>query len=378
MLRERITSIILSLAAAVTAPVWCCAADFTLVIDAGHGGKDYGAVGKNSYEKNINLAVALQFGELVEKNMSNVKVVYTRDRDVYLTLQERADKANSCNGDLFVSIHTNSVAKSNKNRTKIKGSATYTLGLHRTEENLEVAKRENSVISLESDYTTKYEGFDPESSESYIIFELNQDRHLAQSVEFASLVQNYLVGTAGRADNGVRQAGFLVLARTTMPAALVELDFICNPDQEKFLNSKDGRGKLARALYQALDAYLKANRRGDYAAEGAVPAGSAAKPASRPAPAPAPPADDQASQPAQTQGKTVYRVQFLTSERKLPETSKQFKGLSPVYCYKDKGVYKYTYGETTSEKEAVEIQKKVRKKFKEAFIVTFRDGKRVR
>ena len=376
-LATRPLQIILWLLALLSASAVAGAKPFTLVIDAGHGGKDYGAIGKNSREKDINLAVALQFGELVEKNMKGVRVVYTRSKDVYLTLQERADKANSCGGDLFVSIHTNSVANSNKNRTKIKGCATYTLGLHRTEENLEVAKRENSVIALESDYTTRYEGFDPNSSESYIMFELNQDRHLSQSVEFASLVQDEMVRTAGRANNGVRQAGFLVLARTTMPAVLVELDFICNPEQESFLNSKSGRQKLAKSLYDALDSYLKANKYSDGIPDGkATPDGKAS---AGDVTAPKPQADGGSGKPAaKAEGKTVYRVQFLTSETRLPETSKQFKGLSPVYCYKEKGLYKYTYGEAATLKEATAIQKEVRKKFKEAFVVTFKDGKRVK
>lgn len=338
------------------------ARQFTLVIDAGHGGKDHGAIGKNAREKDINLAVALRFGQLVEENMDSVRVVYTRDRDVFVELQQRANIANAAGGDLFVSVHTNSVAKSNKNRTKVKGAETYTLGLHRTNENLEVAKRENSVISLESDYTSRYEGFDPNSSESYIIFELNQDRHLSQSVSFASMVQQEFVSTAGRTDNGVRQAGFLVLARTAMPAVLVELDFICNPEQESFLSSKKGQNKLGQALYNAFSRYLESIRFNS----SATGAGVTGNP--RPA---------TIERPADTSSPVVYRVQFLTNETKLSETSKRFKGLSPIYCYKHEGRYKYTYGETTDEQEAQKILKRVKKKFKDAFIVAFRDGHRV-
>lgn len=347
-----------SLILCVMISVEASARQFTLVIDAGHGGKDHGALGKNAREKDINLAVALRFGQLVEENLDSVRVIYTRDRDVFVELQERANIANAAGGDLFVSVHTNSVAKSNKNRTKVKGAETYTLGLHRTNENLEVAKRENSVISLESDYTTRYEGFDPNSSESYIIFELNQDKHLSQSVSFASMVQQEFVSTAGRTDNGVRQAGFLVLARTAMPAVLVELDFICNPEQESFLSSKKGQNKLGQALYNAFCRYLESIRFDSSATGSAVRGGRHSTTVAGSSP-------------------TVYRVQFLTNETKLSDKSKQFKGLSPIYCYKHEGRYKYTYGETTDPEEAQEILKKVKKKFKDAFIVAFRDGRRV-
>lgn len=347
---------------------------FKLVIDAGHGGKDYGAIGKNSREKDINLAVALLFGEMVEKKMDNVKVVYTRKKDVYLTLQERADIANSAKGDLFVSIHTNSVAKSNKNRTKINGSATYTLGLHKSDANLEVAMRENSVIALEDDYTTKYEGFDPNSAESYIMFELNQNLHMAQSVDFANYVQNEFVCTAKRKNNGVRQAGFWVLARTSMPAVLVELDFICNPTQEKFMSSKNGQKQFALSLYNALASYLKANNLGEYEKE------SSKDPVEEVVVKDVEPKKDKVTV-VETQNKNsgyVYKIQILTSNKKLSSNSNEFKGLSPVDSYKDKGLYKYTYGEYESEKDALNGLKQIKKKFKQAFIVEFKDGKRVK
>ncbi|MDD2961784.1 MAG: N-acetylmuramoyl-L-alanine amidase [Muribaculaceae bacterium] len=231
------------------------AKDFVVVIDAGHGGKDMGAPGLISYEKNINLGVALKLGDMIKSKFKDVKVVYTRDDDTYLTLQERANVANKVNGDLFISIHTNSVAKKTKNRTTISGAATYTLGLHRSDENLEVAKRENSVIELEQDYSKTYRGFDPNSSESYIIFEISQRQHMDQSINFASFVQKELATTASRDNKGVRQAGFWVLAATSMPAVLVELDFICNPESEKFLISDDGQDKLATGIYNAFYSY---------------------------------------------------------------------------------------------------------------------------
>ena len=227
------------------------AKDFVLVIDAGHGGRDAGALGNRAKEKDINLGVALKLGRMVANNVPGVKVVYTRDKDVYLTLQERANKANRVEGDLFISIHTNSIDKKSPNRKTVAGASTWTLGLHRSKENLEVAKRENSVIYLESDFSTRYEGFDPNSTESYIIFEFMQYKHMEQSINFASDIQHEFVSVANRVDRGVRQAGFWVLAKTSMPAVLVELDFICNPTQERFLTSESGQTKMAQAIYNA-------------------------------------------------------------------------------------------------------------------------------
>ena len=367
---------------------------FTIVIDAGHGGRDKGALGVHSYEKNINLAVALEFGSMIKRNLEGVEVVYTRDCDKYLTLQERCDIANKRNGDLFVSIHTNSVAKKAKNRKTIRGSATYTLGLHRSEENLEVAKRENSVISLEDDYSTTYQGFDPTSTESYIMFELSQNIHMEQSVNFATMVQREFVKTAGRADKGVRQAGFLVLARTSMPAVLVELDFICNPTEENFLTSKSGKEKMAKSLYNAFERYYDGVKATDRKAKHDGRKDEAAASGSRKARDKAKQEDDVARATATQKpegnvkdakdatatkaGHTVYKVQFLTGSKKLADGSAEFKGLEGVECYRDKGLWKYTYGAAKSEKEALKILKsKVRPLFKQAFIVAFKDGKRI-
>ena len=220
---------------------------FTLVLDAGHGGKDPGAIGRRGKEKNINLAVAKAVGELVEKNMPDVKVIYTRQKDVFVELDERANIANRAKANLFVSIHTNALPGKRLGR----GSETYTLGMHRAADNLAVAKRENSVITLERDYQTRYEGFDPRSSESYIIFELMQDVNMEQSVRLASLVQKQMRST-GRLDKGVHQAGFLVLRATSMPSCLIELGYITTPDEEDYLLSDRGVNELAQAIYQAI------------------------------------------------------------------------------------------------------------------------------
>lgn len=229
---------------------------FTVVIDAGHGGKDTGCVGRTTKEKDVNLSVAKLLGaKITEKYGNEVKVVYTRQTDRFVELQKRADIANDANGDLFISIHVNSVDRRARNRRTIHGASVYTCGLHKSESNLEVAMRENAAIELEPDFTEAYQGFDPSSSESYIIFELTQSRHMAKSIEFASLAQDRLVKTAGRADKDVRQAGFLVLWATSMPSVLVELDFMCNPTQEAFLASKNGQQKCATALYEAFCSY---------------------------------------------------------------------------------------------------------------------------
>ncbi|MDE5902695.1 MAG: N-acetylmuramoyl-L-alanine amidase, partial [Muribaculaceae bacterium] len=229
--------------------------DFVVVLDAGHGGKDHGAIDNGVKEKDINLAVALRLGELIKKKLKNTKVVYTRDDDTFVSLQGRADIANKAKGDLFISIHTNSVDAKNKNRRTVAGATVYTQGSHKDEANLAVAKRENSVIELENGYEQKYSGFDPNKVESYIIFEMAAKQNLAQSHRFAKSAQENLVKIAGRKDRGVHQAGFWVLWATSMPSALVELDFICNPESAKFMGSKSGVDKLAEALFEAVKTY---------------------------------------------------------------------------------------------------------------------------
>lgn len=223
---------------------------FTVVIDAGHGGKDPGARGSSINEKAINLAVALRLGSLISEKHDDVKVIYTRKTDVFIELDERANIANRNKADLFISIHTNAV----KRGSSVSGTETYTLGLARTDENLEVAMRENSAILLEDNYLQKYEGFDPTSSESYIIFEFMQNKHMEQSISLASEVQKCFA-SAKRNNRGVRQAGFLVLRKTSMPSILVELGYISNPAEERFMRTKEGQNKLATAIYNAFTKY---------------------------------------------------------------------------------------------------------------------------
>lgn len=228
---------------------------FTVVLDPGHGGNDTGACDNNAREKDINLAVAQKVSELIQKKMRDAKVVMTRDNDTFLSLQARADIANKAKADLFVSIHTNSLDKKNRNRTTVSGSSVYALGLHKDDNNMNVARRENSVIELENDYDRKYSGFDPNKDESYIIFEMAQKKNLSQSIRFADDVQKQLVSTAGRRDRGVHQAGFWVLWATSMPSVLIELDFICNPESAKYLTSKRGVDELAEAIFNAIQAF---------------------------------------------------------------------------------------------------------------------------
>ena len=198
------------------------AKDFIVVLDAGHGGHDAGAVGRISKEKNINLKVALAVGQLLSQKHNDIKVVYTRKSDKFIPLHKRADIANNAKADIFVSIHTNSLPKGKIAR----GTETYTLGLHRSKENLAVAQKENAVILIESDYKQRYAGFNPNSAESYIMFEFIQDKNMQQSINLAQFVQNQFRITAQRNDRGVRQAGFLVLHATSMPSILVELGYI--------------------------------------------------------------------------------------------------------------------------------------------------------
>lgn len=229
--------------------------DFTVVIDAGHGGKDFGAVDNNTKEKEINLEVAKKLAAKIKKGCKNVNVVLTRDNDTFITLQERAKIANDNKGNLFISIHTNSVDKNNPKRKSVAGASVYALGLHKDKNNLEVAMRENSVIELEKNFEQKYSGFDPSKDESYIIFEMAQKKNLGQSLKFADLAQKNLVSVAGRGDRGVKQAGFWVLWATSMPAVLVELDFICNPNSAIYMASEKGQEQMAEALYKAFEKY---------------------------------------------------------------------------------------------------------------------------
>ena len=354
---------------------------FVVVIDAGHGGHDPGAVGRISKEKNINLKVALKLGQLIEEKCPDTKVVYTRKKDVFVRLDRRAEIANNAKADLFISIHTNSVAK---NRT-VKGASTWTLGLAKSAENLEVAQRENAVILQESDHETRYAGFNPNSAESYIIFEFMQDQYMSQSVHLASLVQKQFKQTCQRPDRGVHQAGFLVLKACAMPSILVELGFISSPEEEKFLNTEAGTSLLAKGIYQAFVGY-KNNQQPDIEpASHTKPADVVAeKPAASQKPAPSADKPKQANRPQATpapskqsgESELVFKVQFLTAPRPLKANDKRLQGLQKVEFYKEGGIYKYTCGASTNYNQVLRTRKSVSARYKDAFIVAFRNNQK--
>lgn len=356
-------------------PFWSYAKDFVLVIDAGHGGKDIGAPGTIINEKDVTLAVAKQFGSMVEDAFKDVKVVYTRDSDKFISLDERANKANRANGDLFISIHNNSVDKKSKNRKSVNGASVYTLGLHRTEENLRVAMRENSVMVLETDYTTRYEGFDPSSTESYIMFELSQNQHMAQSVSLAQKIEEQLVEHANRNYMGVRQAGFVVLLKPSMPSVLVELDFICNPTVEKYLASQKGQKEMSEALFNAFTSYKADYDKAMELATSNVPQPITSDNDAPEVTAQSPQADSAPTTPSDA---IVYRVQILTHNKPLDQGSKFFKGLSPIWSYKDGKIWKFTYGEASTMAEATKILRQVRNKFPDAFVITTQGDHRIK
>lgn len=354
---------------------------FVVVIDAGHGGKDPGAVGRVAQEKTLNLNVALLLGQMLEQQ-PGVQVYYTRQTDVFLTLQERADFVNKHNADLFICIHTNS-AKS----TAAKGAETFVLGIDddKMAGNLDVAMRENSVMLLEDNYATTYQGFDPSSVDSYIMFELLQNQYLDQSITFATWVQEQFTNVLHLNDRGVRQAGFWVLHKSACPSVLVEMGFVSNPEEERFLASSEGKQKIAQAIYAAFVNYKSHLDRRTY---GAVAASAAAdKPADEVAPAasaalatPDEPAVEPvvSEVPVATAPSPVYRVQIFSTTRVLQAGDPTFKGLRGCTYTQDGGFYKYAYGEATTYEEALALQREVKAKFADCFIIAFLDGVQIR
>lgn len=348
---------------------------FKVVIDPGHGGKDPGAIGRRSREKNINLDVALKLGQKIKSRNGDVKVIFTRSSDKSLGLQDRADIANRSKADLFISVHTNSTKA-----TSVRGTETYTLGLRRSDENLEVAKRENSVILLEDDYKVKYEGFDPNSAESYIMFEMMQDKHMDQSIRMASLIQDNFRRKSNRLNRGVRQDVFLVLRNTGMPSVLVELGFISNAEEEAYLMSENGQDSLAESIYNAFRQFKNEydKRNGTYQITESTSKDSdyQAPSASQIDIAPRTVVVEKSANLAP--GSVVYKIQIMTHPKKLSSNSKFFKGLSPVDYYVEKGQYKYTYGASSSRSEMERQRRKIAHLFKDAFVIKTIDNKRVK
>lgn len=326
----------------------------TIVIDAGHGGRDPGAVGKNSYEKNINLAIALKLGNYIEKNLPDVRVIYTRKTDVFIPLHKRAKIANENNADLFISIHCNS-----NTSNKIYGSETYIMGLHKSQENLEVAKLENASILQEDNYSENYEGFNPNSPEAYIIFSLYQNAHLDHSIDIASKVQQQFKDRVGLRDRGVLQAGFLVLYRITMPGILVETGYISNANDERFLLTMDGQTFVASAIYRAFKQYKLEIEQSIISSESKL---------------------QQMKQPdpSNTQGAVIFRVQVMSTDKEINLKSKRFRGLKDMLQYRHQGLFKYCSGVKKSFEAANKLKLKLQKgKFKDAFVVAFQNGTRI-
>lgn len=320
----------------------------TIVIDPGHGGKDPGAIGSKFREKNVVLSVALKLGKMINDSLPELKVVYTREKDVFVPLDKRAETAVKCAADIFISIHANS--SSNKS---VYGAETFLLGQHRSKENLEVAQKENSVITLEDDYTKKYEGFDPSQPESIITFAGLQSDYINKSVDMAVMIQKGFAAE-GRSDRGVKQAGFLVLREVPMPSVLVELGFISNRAEEAYMASADGSVKLAAAIYNAIRKF-KAEYDGRQ-----VVLKSEVKPAKPAAP-----------RVNLWPDGINFRVQVVASGKAREVDTLSFSPLSSV---SEGGVIKYMVGLCGTEDEAQKIKDGLKSKYPDCFIVAF-DGK---
>lgn len=326
-----------------------------VVIDAGHGGKDPGAIGVDKIrEKDIVLDIALKVGAAIKKKHPKVKVVYTRDSDVFIGLGERAKIANQMNADLFMSIHADAAGSS-----QAYGTETFALGLHRSKENLETAKRENQAILLEENYEVKYEGFDPSSDESLIALGLMQQASLEQSLSIASKVQDQFV-SLGRRNRGVKQAGFMVLYKTTMPSVLIETGFITNPKEGRFLNQDGNRKLIANGIVTAFNEYKKE-------------VDELFAPASEKGVAP----EKKAVKEAFDHG-VRFKVQLTASKKPIGTDPKKFKGIEGVEELKIKNSYKYAVGNEKSFEDGVSLQGKIRAKgYKDAFLISIYKGERI-
>ena len=381
------------------------ARQFTLVIDAGHGGHDAGAKGSFSYEKNINLKMALAFGRYVEKNCPDVKVIYTRKTDVFVPLHKRADIANKNRADVFISIHTNALPGGRIAR----GMETYTMGMRRSNEKLSAAQRENAVITYESDYKERYEGYDPNSPESAIMFEFIHDKNMAKSVELAKHVQKSVCSTANRPDKGGKQDVFLVLRETSMPACLIELGFITTPDEERLLNDDASIDNIARGIYSAFAKYKNDNYSGvnvplvapkesdKVSLPTLIPQDDADKQknrnAARNAETTASKPQLATSQPRRAAAKTVnapagtskaddddapvFKVQIMANATKEAKNSPRFKGYDGIDMYEEGGMYKYTIGASTNYNAINRLRASLATEFPGCFVVAFRNGSKM-
>lgn len=331
---------------------------WVIVIDAGHGGKDPGAIGTISKEKNINLAIALKLGGYLEQNLSNVKVLYTRKTDVFPGLKERAEFANKNEADLFISIHTNSLPS----KRTIKGTETFIMGPSKDEQNLEVAMKENEVIMLEDDYTTKYEGFDPKSPESYIIFSLMQNVFQEQSTDLASKIQSQFKNRAGRIDRGVKQDVFWVIYMTSMPSVLVETGFITNPDEEKYLVSDEGQDLIASAIYRATRDYIN-----EIDKKTNISTSNEKEQIAEP--------DSSGSDTIQVVDDLKFMIQIATSTEKKRLLPENFKGIKDVVELSSLNLFRYAAGSFSNYSQAAEFRKKLEVVYPDAFVIAVKNNK---
>jgi N-acetylmuramoyl-L-alanine amidase len=383
-------------------------------IDAGHGGHDTGCIYGKAKEKDVALGIALKLGKYIEDHFPEVKVIYTRKTDVFVELHERAAIANNAHADLFICVHCNSACYRDKKKKKdvcneeTNGVETWVMGLHKSEANLEVSKRENEVVLLEKDYTKKYDGFDPNSPEANIIFSLYQNAYLDQSLKMASLVQNE-IGKKGREDRGVKQAGFLVLFKTYMPSVLVETGFLTSPNEAKYLTGDKGQDAMASAIFNAFRNYKFSVEEGELGLSvpppGSEPvndksadtAGKTADVKSNDSPvkdagaaasagvigATAEPkytGKKNTNAPSTTESNDAYEfaVQVLSSSTKVKSDDKRLKGLVGLKEEKDNTIYKYTTAHVATFEEAVSIQHTMQVAgFKDAFVVAYKSGKRI-
>lgn len=351
---------------------------FTLVIDAGHGGKDPGAIGRRgTKEKHINLSVAKSFGRAVANRYPEIKIIYTRSKDVFIPLNQRAKIANQAKADLFISIHTNA----SKNRSA-RGCETFTLGAGSSAEALAAAKYENEVILKEENFEATYNGFNPSSTESYIIFELLRGHDMEKSVSCAEHIQNRMVTRSKLHNRGVSSAGFLVLHQTAMPSILIELGFISNSTEEKMLASSSGQEKLVKGIFEGFCNYYEEYKKTklDNKKDSNPAIDEAAEPVINNEGTEAPVTTEEQTPPennrTEKESLPVFKVQILTSEKRLKAGDSRFKG-ETVDFYREKGMYKYTCGASTNRSEIEALRRRLAKKFKGAFVIAFINDKRV-
>ena len=342
---------------------------FTLVIDPGHGGVDPGAPGRFSKEKDINLKVSKLFGEKVKEAYPEVKIIYTRTTDVQIPLVKRATIANDANADLFISIHSNA----SKNRSP-HGCETFTLGAGSSAEAKAAAMYENEVILSEENFEEIYKGFNLNSSENFIISELIRTKDMEMSAELAQLVQNGMVKSSKLYNRGVSSAGFLVLHKTVMPKILIELGFISNREEEKFLASKQGQEKLATGIFNGFSEYYKLYGK-PKSSNGSEKSTKASTKESSRSTAKAE-AKKESKKSTAKSGKPLFKIQILATDKRLGKNDKRLKGVNAEY-YKEGGLYKYTYGASEDYNAIQKTRKEISKKFPQAFIIAFIDGEKV-